>query len=43
MFFGMRFTTWMNGFLKWRPGSVIGFPCGSPNWVMMTCSTGETV
>jgi len=27
---------WMNGILKWSPGSVIGSPTGSPNWVMTT-------
>src|SRR3990172_434442 len=32
----------MNGTLKCSPGSLIGTPIGSPNWVMMTCSVSPT-
>ena len=33
-----RFTVSANGILKWIPGSVIGWPFGSPKRVMTACS-----
>ena len=36
-------TVWMNGTFMCRPGSVCGWPTGSPNWVMMTCSVSLIV
>ena len=34
--FSNMLAVWMNGILKWSPGSVMGSPTGSPNWVMTT-------
>jgi len=41
--FSRRFTSWMNGSLRWRPALVTAGPTGFPNWVMMTCSVSLTV